>query len=384
MNILLVQRFDLSSVSCTRRVLSQARELAARGHEVTLVDFPHPERRALISSPQQLGLEGIRIIRLSRRAIDVAANCRRLATLTPRPDIVHLWKSYPDAALPALVAADRAGAPLHYDWDDWEPAIAAELTGSRLAAHVAGRWDRAMARVCDTCSVASSELKRIALDWGVQPERIWDAPVGADTTLFHPCPPDPSVLQRIDGPEPPVLVYVGQLEVAVYADVAVDVLAYLSGEGVSARLLIVGGGRYEEHLRRHAERRGVEDSVLCTGYVSGSDIWKYLSVATVALAPFADTLVARCKSPLKIAEYLAMGLPIVASDVGDSAVMIEGAGFAVPPEDTKAMADCVEEILSDQDMRTRFSAAARRKAEERYNWSWHTTQLEAAYYKATG
>lgn len=384
MHILLVQRFDLAAVSCTRRVVSQAQELAARGHTVTLVDFPHPERRTAMPSLGLEGLDEVRIIRLSRRGLDVVSNCRRLARLEPRPDIVHLWKSYPDAALPALAAADRANAPLHYDWDDWEPSIALELTGSRLAAHLASCWDRAILRACDTCSVASGQLRSIALDGGTQPDRLWDAPVGADTRLFRPSPPDPLILERIGGPKPPVLVYVGQLEVAVYAEMAVDALAVLLRRGQQARLLVVGGGRYEERLRRYAAQRGLEHLVQFTGYVLGSDVWRWLSVAAVGLAPFADTLVARCKSPLKIAEYLAMGLPVVASDVGDAAAMVEGAGFAVKPEDAEAMADCVQNILSDEDLRRSLGVVARRKAEERYNWSWHTDQLEAAYRAAMG
>lgn len=384
MHTLVVQRFDLNTVSCTRRVLSQTQELAARGHEVTLVDFPHPERRVAASSLGFGALREVRRICLSRRAVDVAANCRRLARLEPPPDIVHLWKSYPDAALPALVAADQADAPLHYDWDDWEPSIALELTGSRLAAHLAGLWDQAILKVCDTCSVASNQLRNIALDWGMPQDRLWDAPVGADTRLFQPCPPDPSILERIGGAEPPTLIYVGQLEVAVFVEMAVDVLQVLIRKDQPARLLVVGGGRYEERLRRYAEQKGVGPLVQCTGYVPGSDVARWLSVASVALAPFADTLVARCKSPLKIAEYLAMGLPIVASDVGEAATMIEGAGFAVPPEDAEAMADCVLKILSDGDLRRSLGIAARRKAEERCNWSWHTDQLEAAYRAAVG
>jgi glycosyltransferase involved in cell wall biosynthesis len=192
------------------------------------------------------------------------------------------------------------------------------------------------------------------------------------------------ILERIGGPKPPVLVYVGQLEVAVYAEMAVDALAVLLRRGQQARLLVVGGGRYEERLRRYAAQRGLEHLVQFTGYVLGSDVWRWLSVAAVGLAPFADTLVARCKSPLKIAEYLAMGLPVVASDVGDAAAMVEGAGFAVKPEDAEAMADCVQNILSDEDLRRSLGVVARRKAEERYNWSWHTDQLEAAYRAAMG
>ena len=382
MNILIVQRFDLSSVSCARRVLSQAKELASRGHSVTVVDFPNSERRAFAVSGALQNLENVQRISLSRKAIDIPGNCRRLANLDPRPDIVHLWKSYPDAALPAFQACDRFDVPLHYDWDDWEPSIARELTGSILAAHITRRWDRALCRICDTCTVASSELRKTAIRWGMDPERLFDAPVGADLELFHPRPPDPEIIEKIGGKECPVLVYSGQLEVTFYANQAVDTLKMLHQRGIQARLLIVGGGSHEKDLQRHAEEQGVLASLYCTGYISGDEVPRWLSVADVALAPFEDTLAARCKSPLKIAEYLAMGLPIVASDVGDVLKMIQHAGFVVPAGYPEMMAIYTAKILSNTDLHRSMGIAARKRAEEQYNWKRHTDQLETAYRKA--
>ncbi len=384
MIVLIVQRFDLSTVSCARRVLSEARELSARGHRVMIVDFPHDERRSQFSTYTLLERNSIRTIRLGRRAVDTYRNCRTIIDLDPQPDIVHLWKSYPDAALPALVAADHSGVPLHYDWDDWEPAIAHELTGSRLAAHLARLWDRAILGACDSCSVASKRIREFALDWGMPKNRIWDAPVGADIDLFQPRPPDPEILERIGNPKIPILVYVGQLEVATYAETAVDVISVLRERGIPVLLLVIGGGRYEQRLRKAAEEKGVSEFVKCTGYVPGDEVPRWLSVGSVALAPFQDTLVAQCKSPLKIAEYLAMGLAIVASDVGDARVMVENAGLLCPPGDAEAMAECVQRILSDEDLGNSFRITSRERAEEKYNWSWHVDQLERAYEAALG
>jgi len=346
------------------------------------VDFPNPERHGFAGSRVSHTHDSIQVISLSRKAIDIPGNCRRLANLDPKPDIVHLWKSYPDAALPAICAADRFDVPLHYDWDDWEPSIARELTGSVPAAHITGCWDRALCRICDTCTVASSELRKTAIRWGMDPERLFDAPVGADLELFHPRLPDPEIIEKIGGKERPVLVYAGQLEVTFYANQAVDTLKMLHQRGIQARLLIVGGGSHEKDLQRHAEEQGILSSLYCTGYISGDEVPRWLSVADVALAPFEDTLAARCKSPLKIAEYLAMGLPIVASDVGDVLNMIQHAGFVVPAENPEMMAICTAKILGDTDLHRSMGIAARKRAEEQYNWKRHTDQLEAAYRKA--
>jgi len=68
--------------------------------------------------------------------------------------------------------------------------------------------------------------------------------------------------------------------------------------------------------------------------------------------------------------------------VGDARTMVEEAGLLCPPGDIEAMADCVDELLTNAKLRDSFRIAARAKAEERYNWSRHVDQLECAYRAA--
>ena len=197
MRIFILQRFDLASVSCARRVICQAEELLHRGHEVFITDFVHEQRQKEVPLVADLPKLGAKIIPLNRSIFHLLSNYKKILSCGFVPDIVHLWKSYPDASLLACFLAKHWGVPLHYDWDDWEKGIAGELTHSKIVGWVAGQWDALMPNLCHTISVASQFIRDAALQHGVIPERMWDAPVGADVERFFPRPKNQELINRL-------------------------------------------------------------------------------------------------------------------------------------------------------------------------------------------
>lgn len=382
MRIFMLQRFDLASVSCARRILCQAEELLKRGHEVLLTEYAHPQRRSEVPSVADAHGSQAQIISLPRQIAHFRQNAKRLAALSPPPDIIHVWKAYPDASLLAYWLAHRWRVPLHYDWDDWERGIAHELTGSSAAGWIAGLWDRQFLRFCHTASVASHFLRDQALNAGFPTERLWDAPVGADIERFSPRPKERKLLEEF-GLREPVLVYSGQLEVASYAEQAVQAFAHIRAHLPQASLLVLGGGRKLPAVQSLCDQLGLADSTVFTDYVDGNRVPDYLALADCALAPFAENDVTRAKSPLKIAEYLAMGLPVVASDVGEATRMIDQAGRCTPCGDTEAMAQAALEIIqASPAQQNHLRELARMRAVSAYNWRSHVDSLEEAYQAA--
>jgi glycosyltransferase involved in cell wall biosynthesis len=386
--ILFVQRFDIENVSCARRAVCLASQLSARGHHVTLVNFPHAERRRTLPSVEPDLHPSVRTLELDRRSQAFFRNRRILVQEARKAEIVHLWKSYPDVSLPVLGAGLSTRTPIHYDWDDWETEITRELTGSNLAAHLVGMMERETLRFARTLSTASRELRRIAVQWGFPEGRIWDAPVGADLERFHPGNREHArtLAERLwpgqawPDPEHPVIVYLGQLEVANFALQALEVFARL--EHRRARMLVVGGGSGLAGLKARAEGLGLGNRVTFTDYVPSEEVPLYLALADVMLSPFEDTPVARCKSPLKIAEALAAGLPVVAGDVGEAPIMLQGCGRLCPPGHVEEMTAATESLLHQPDTRAAMSRAARQRAETAYNWSAIAGNLEEAYRTA--
>jgi glycosyltransferase involved in cell wall biosynthesis len=107
----------------------------------------------------------------------------------------------------------------------------------------------------------------------------------------------------------------------------------------------------------------------------------YIAAADVCVACFKDTEVSRCKSPLKIVEYLASGKPIVASNVGEIRKMVGGAGLLVEPGNFNSLAQGIIRLLADKELRNSLSLRARQRAELKYNWTYTAESLLSAYEK---
>ena len=141
-----------------------------------------------------------------------------------------------------------------------------------------------------------------------------------------------------------VVGYVGALNSPQGFTTLIESFANLAQESALAQLLIVGDGPVREHLQREFAARGVESRVHFAGNVPPDAVPGLLASMDVAVAPFAP-LASFYSSPLKLYEYMAAGLPIVATQIGQVAEVIEHGvtGLLVPPGDFQAFARALAE-----------------------------------------
>ena len=126
-------------------------------------------------------------------------------------------------------------------------------------------------------------------------------------------------------------------------------------------------------MEKKAIEKKVSDSIVFTGYVGFDEISSLIQLADVAVATFNDDLYAECKSPLKIYEYMAMGKPIVATNIGQAAEVLEGCAILIPPNDDKALFSAIEKLLDNPGYGQEIGAKARDKFLKKYTWE-HTSQ----------
>ncbi len=162
------------------------------------------------------------------------------------------------------------------------------------------------------------------------------------------------------------VVYVGQLYPWKGVDVLVRAMARLPG----ARARVVGGGEGLERLRALARDTGCAERVEFTGQVPAARVRALLAEAGVAVLPGSRTwLGGRFTSPLKLFEYMAAGVPIVAGDVpAVREVLADGeTAVLVPAGDPQALAAGIQRILDDPALGRRLRAAALELV-RRYGW----------------
>jgi glycosyltransferase involved in cell wall biosynthesis len=165
----------------------------------------------------------------------------------------------------------------------------------------------------------------------------------------------------------------------------VEAFALLRRHAANARLLVVGDGPERSRLEADLAQRGLQEAAVFTGAVAPQMIPGLLASMDVAVAPYPESANFYF-SPLKVYEYMAAGLPIVASRVGQLAELLrhEETGLLCPPGDASALASALERLRGDEDLRKRLGSAARATAFQKHTWAAvarriiSLAQLEAA------
>jgi glycosyltransferase involved in cell wall biosynthesis len=171
----------------------------------------------------------------------------------------------------------------------------------------------------------------------------------------------------------PSMYYVGQLYPWKGAGLVLDVAARVP----EARVVIVGGQTNWTQddpdiaaLAERARELGVADRVELRGHVPYDRVPSVLAAASVALLPLPDEPVARLfTSPLKLFDYMAAGVPIVASDLPALREVLrhEENALLACPDDPDAFAAAVRRLFVDPALAARLGRQARTDVEA-YSW----------------
>lgn len=198
---------------------------------------------------------------------------------------------------------------------------------------------------------------------------------GADTSRFHPIERQPR--------DEIIIVCHGSMDKVRRLDSLVTIVdAARKKTGADLRLRLFGGGANISVLRSMARSRNWLE-VLASQ--DESAIANLVNSADIGVMALPDRPVWRFASPLKVAEFAACGLPVVASDVAGLAEYAEDEWLKLTPMgDNAAVLDALCELVTmDSQTRNRLGEQARNAAVESMTWATTTTELHQLLCKAT-
>ena len=107
----------------------------------------------------------------------------------------------------------------------------------------------------------------------------------------------------------------------------------------------------------------------------------YLTLADILLIPHAKCMQTDLDQPTKLFEYMACGIPVIASNFPEMGAIVEenNCGITVDPTNIMQISDAIIELLKDPEKEKKMGENGRRAVEEKYNWENMEKRLFGLY-----
>jgi glycosyltransferase involved in cell wall biosynthesis len=269
------------------------------------------------------------------------------------------WASYPTTV--ALYLHRLTGIDFSFTAHAYDIYVAPSLLPEKIA----------RARAVVTCAEANQRYLVEQLGEAVR-DKIAVCYHGVDLTRFHP---------RAAGrtTRPPHLIACGQLEAYKGFEFLLHACALLRARGIEFTCRIVGEGPQRKRLESLCEELALRDCVQLPGVLTHDELIPEMAGAAVLVMPsiVLQGYGKRDVIPNVIVEAMALGVPVVATDVGGitEAVREGVSGTIVPPGDATALADTLATLLRDPARRARLGRGALQHARRHFDRRANTARL---------
>jgi len=273
--------------------------------------------------------------------------------------------------LPALWVGRRLGIPVVYEarafWEDAAVDHGTTREGS-LRYRVSRALETFVFNRADAVVTIAEAMRAELIQRRVAPDRIRVAPNGVDTEWFRPRERSRALAERLGLNGGPVVGFIGSFYHYEGLRFLLGAVPALRARVPGARLLLVGGGEEDVALRSAAAPLG--DAVIFTGQVPFGEVREFYSITDVFVCPRRRMRLTELVTPLKPLEAMSMARPVVASDVGGLAELIEHdvTGLLVPAESREGLVDALARLAGDPATRARLGTGAREAMVRDRSW----------------
>ena len=390
----------------TIRTLQNLRAQRAAGLEpIVVTKLAWPRETGVTDVPEQLSVEGFEHHYLDRgpdyrpRSLPVDVPLQDLAEdLVPlvrrlRPAVLHVHSGHRggELALVALALRGRLGVPVVYEvrglfestWSS-DPRVSerAETYRRRLAQET-----RILAEVDGVVAISEALADQLVAR-GIPRDKITVVPNGIDPDALGSPVRDAGLRRQLGLDDRLVVGYLGNLDHwREGIEGLVTAVAELRRRGRrDVALLIVGDGVRRSAIEDHARRLGVADACRFTGRVAHQSVGSYYAQMDVFTNPRADERAARYITPLKPYEAMALGIPVLVTDLPALREIVDppARGAVAPVGDPIALASAIERLLDDPAERSRLATAGRTWVLAERTWIANGPRYVAAYEAVLG
>jgi glycosyltransferase involved in cell wall biosynthesis len=355
-------------------VLELAAGQRARGHDVLVVAGTIPAGEASMEHVAgELGVPYLWVPALQRELSprrDVEATRALLRVLRERrPDVLHTHTAKAGATgrLAALLRGRRRPVVVH----TYHGHVLSGYFDSRRE-QVYRLAERALAHATDALVAVSDEVRDDLVRLRVaRREKFVVVPYGFDLDARTRGAEDRSRTRAGAGVDDSFVIgWAGRLTAVKRPADLVKVLADVQGSS----LVLAGDGELRADVEEAARALGVSDRLHLLGYVD--DVGPWYHAFDVFLLTSANE-----GTPVVAIEALAAGVPVVATDAGGTATVVDDgeSGLLVPVGDVAALAAAVARLRDEPALRRRFGETGRARMRERFSVARMVDDTDALY-----
>lgn len=306
-----------------------------------------------------------------------------------RPAVLHARSGFRGYEVPlvALALGRRYRLPVIYEvssflestWTaDWERAEQGELYGLRKT-----QEERCMSEAAHVVTI-SQTMRTDIIARGIDPAHVSVVPNGVEPGEFLPREPDPDLIRSLGFEGRVVLGYVSNLSAREGVDLLIEATAALVSRGLPVACLVVGDGPKRSALDEQIRRAGIGAVARCMGAVPHERVGDYYAAIDVFVVPRKNERAARWVTPLKPLEAMAMGKPLLVSNLPALLEIAdpERRGLAFAAEDPADLAARAEVLVRDAALRRSLGEAGRAWVSRERSWDANARRYREIYEAA--
>jgi glycosyltransferase involved in cell wall biosynthesis len=182
--------------------------------------------------------------------------------------------------------------------------------------------------------------------------------------------PDQGLIRKLGLQGKSVVAYLGSLSHWEGVEVLVNAFSKVAKEISNAILLVIGGGDVEETIRQRMADSPMRDSMRFIGRVPHREVASYYSVINLLVYPRVSSRNTELCTPLKPLEAMAMGKPILVSDVGGLKELVPLSGnCCFPAGSSEHLSELIIQFLRDPDRLEKLGESGREHVMLGRQWS---------------